>query len=223
MFAEGLLMTDLNTTLPPALRRALELLTEPPAEPDVSKGYLDLLGERPADETALPANTGAIQRLWASPVGSLLYDNAQAFARRFFTFWQQPTEWLNIPAGGTALDVGCGPGSVTAQLGRATGSDGLALGVDISEPMLTRAVHAHARPNIGFMRADAQQLPLRGETVDAVVSVAVLQLIPDPAAALGEMGRVLRPGGRLAVMVPTIGRAAARGWQMRPNPGAHFL
>ena len=36
-------MTDLNTTLPPALRRALELLADPPTEPDVSNGYLDLL------------------------------------------------------------------------------------------------------------------------------------------------------------------------------------
>ena len=115
---------------------------------------------------------------------------------------------MNIPPGGIALDVGCGPGSVTASLARAAGPDGLALGVDISEPMLARAVRAEAGPKIGFLRADAQRLPLRDETVDAVVSIAVLQLIPDPAAALAEMARVLRPGGRLAVMVPTAGRAA---------------
>jgi arsenite methyltransferase len=90
------------------------------------------------------------------------------------------------------------------------------LGVDISEPMLARAVHAEAGPQIGFLRADAQRLPLRDETVDAVVSIAVLQLVPDPAAALAEMARVLRPGGRLAVMVPTAGRAA-RFWRMLPN------
>jgi arsenite methyltransferase len=216
-------MTDSNRTLPPALRKAIELLADPPTEPDVSKGYLDLLGAQPADDSTLAANTGAIQRLWASPVGSLLYDNAQAIARRYFPAWHPSTEWLNIPPGGTALDVGCGPGSVTAALGRATGHDGLAVGVDISEPMLARAVSAHAGPHVGFLRADAQRLPLRDETVDAVVSVAVLQLIPDPAAALKEMGRVLRPGGRLAVMVPTVGRAAARVWQMLPNPGAHFF
>jgi SAM-dependent methyltransferase len=58
------------------------------------------------------------------------------------------------------------------------------------------------------------------ETVDAVVSIAVLQLIPDPAAALAEMARVLRPGGRLAVMVPTAGRAA-RLWRALPNVGAY--
>ena len=67
-----------------------------------------------------------------------------------------------------------------------------------------------------------RQLPLRDETVDAVVSIAVLQLIPDPKAALTEMGRVLRPGGRLAVMVPTAG-PAARLWRNLPIAGAHVF
>jgi arsenite methyltransferase len=196
-------MTDPNT----ALRRALELLADPPTNPDVSKGYFDLLGTRPVEDTAPPKYTRA-QALFASPVGSMLYDHTQAVMRRLFTAFQLRTEWLNIPPGGIALDVGCGTGSVTASLARAAGPDGLALGVDISEPMLARAVRAEAGPQIGFLRADAQQLPLRDETVDAVISVAVLQLIPDPLAALAEMARVLRPGGRLAVMVPTAGLPA---------------
>jgi arsenite methyltransferase len=211
-------MTDVTTTLPPALRRAMELLTDPPTEPNVSKGYLDLLG--PVEDADLAKNTGAIQAAWASPLGSLLYDNAQALSRRLLTAWQQPTEWLDIPARGIALDVGCGPGSVTASLARAAGPDGLALGVDISEPMLARAVRAEAGPQVGFMRADAQRLPLRDETVDAVVSLAVLQLVPDPVAAVAEIARVLRPGRRLVVMVPTVG-PAARFWRMLPNTGAY--
>ena len=214
-------MTDLNTALPPALRKAMGLLADPPAEPDVSRGYLDLVGSRP-DEDALPKNTGPIQALWASGIGSMLYDNAQAVTRRLFAEWQHPTEWLNIPRGGVVLDVGSGPGDVTASLARAVGPDGLALGVDISEPMLARAVRADSGPAIGFMRADAQRLPLRDQTVDAVVSIAVLQLIPDPATAVAEMARVLRPGGRLAVMVPTAG-PAARLWRMFPNPGAYIF
>ena len=191
------------------MRRALELLIDPPAHPDVSKGFLALLGTGPAEDDALAKNTGAIQAVWASTVGSMLYDNAQALSRRLFTAWQQPTEWLNIPPAGTVLDVGCGPGSVTSSLARAAGAAALALGVDISEPMLARAVRSESGPQVGFMRADAQRLPLRDETVDAVVSIAALQLIPDPVAALAEMWRVLRPGGRLALMVPTAGPAAA--------------
>jgi len=212
-------MTDVHISLPPALRRALDLLADPPAEPDVSKGYLDLLG---AEDDAVPKNTGPIQAAWASPIGSMLYDNAQALSRRLITAFQHPAEWLNIPPGGIALDVGSGPGTVTASLARTAGPDGLALGVDISEAMLTRAVRNEAGPQVGFIRADAQRLPLRDNTVDAVVSMAVLQLIPNPAAALAEIARVLRPGGRLAIIVPTAGRAA-RFWQMLPNIGAHVF
>jgi arsenite methyltransferase len=208
-------MTDLNTPLPPALRRALELLGDPPTNPDVGKGYLDLLGTQLVGDAVLP-------KLFASPVGSMLYDHTQAVVRRLLTAMQQPTEWLNIPPGGIALDVGCGPGSVTASLAQAAGPDGLALGLDISEPMLARAVRAEAGPQIGFLRADAQRLPLRDETVDAVVSIAVLQLVPDPVVALAEMARVLRPGGRLAVMVPTAGLAARFG-RMLPNIGAYMF
>jgi arsenite methyltransferase len=210
----------MTTTLPPALQRALELLADPPADPDVSKGYLDLLGDS-TDETP-PKNTGVIQAAWASGLGSMLYDNAQAFARKLLSVWQLPIDWLNIPAGGVALDVGSGPGNVTASLARAAGPDGLALGIDISEPMLARAVSAQAGPQVGFLRADAQKLPLRDETVDAAVSLAVLQLIPNPSATLAEMVRVLRPGGRMAVMVPTVGPAAAV-FRLLPAGGAHFF
>jgi arsenite methyltransferase len=215
-------MTDLNTTLPPALRRALELLADPPASPDVSRGYLDLLGTRAVDDADLPKNTGVIQAVWASPVGSMLYDNAQAVMRRLLSAWLQPTAWLNIPTDGVALDVGCGPGTFAASLARAAGPGGLVLGIDISEPMLARAVRAAAGAQVAFLRADAQRLPLRDKSVDAVLSSAMLQLIPDPAAALAEMARVLRPGGRLAAVVPTAGRAAWF-WRLLPNIGAYVF
>lgn len=199
---------------------AEKLLADPPEVPDVSRGYLDLLSGRPTD--AAEQNTGAIQALWASRLGSLVYDSAQTLARRVMTAWQEPTEWLNLPVGGTALDVGSGPGNVTAALGRAVGPGGLALGVDISEPMLARAVASEAGPNVGFLRADAQRLPLRDESVDAVVSVAMLQLIPDPATALAEVVRVLRSGRRMAVMVPTAG-SVAEVLRYLPNGGAHVF
>ncbi|WP_193045170.1 methyltransferase domain-containing protein [Mycolicibacterium baixiangningiae] len=186
-----------------ALRRALDLLTDPPDDPDVGNGYLDLL----TADTGTPKNTGFIQKAWASPVGSMLYDHAQLLNRRLIAASRPPIDWLRIPAGGTALDVGCGPGNITAALARAAGPDGLALGVDISEPMLARAVRAEAGPQVGFLRADAQRLPFRDETFDAATSLAVFQLIPDPVAALSEMVRVLRPGRRIAIMVPTPGPA----------------
>lgn len=207
-------------SVPPALQRAIQLMDPPPPIPNIRNGYLDLLAT-PNGEAA-PVNTGVIQAVWASRIGSLFYDNAQAVGRRLLTAWQHPLEWLDIPSGGTALDVGCGPGSITASLARAVGPDGLALGVDVAESMLSRAVRAESGPQVGFLRADAQRLPLRDDTVDAVISIAVLQLIPDPAAALGEMARVLKPGGRLAVMVPTAGRAT-RLFRLLPNAGARMF
>jgi arsenite methyltransferase len=205
-----------------ALQRAVELLADPPSNPDISKGYLDLLGSAPATDADPPKNTGPIQATWASPIGSMLYDRAQALARRLMTVWQHPTEWLDIPPGATALDVGSGPGNVTASLARAAGPDGLALGVDVSEPMLARAVRAEAGPQVGFLRADAQRLPFRDETFDAVLSIAMLQLIPKPSAALAEMARVLRPGARMAVMVPAAGAAGVL-MRLLPDGGAYFF
>ncbi|KUH96192.1 methyltransferase domain-containing protein [Mycobacterium sp. IS-1556] len=216
-------MTDQSTTtLPPALRRAVELFTDPPSSVDVSKGYLDLLSDRTSTDHAPPKNTGFIQAAWASGLGSMLYDNAQAFARRFVGAWQLPIDSLNIPRGGIALDVGSGPGNVTASLARVAGPDGLALGVDISEPMLARAVRAQAGSNVGFLRADAQRLPFREASIDAVSSLAVLQLIPEPSAAVAEMYRVLRPGGRIAIMVPTVGHVPAP-LRLLSSGGAHFF
>src|SRR5258705_11968952 len=115
-------MTDLNTTLPPALRRALELLADPPTEPDVSNGYLDLL------DAGLPTGTPAVEAVFASPVGAMVYDNMQALIRRLFSVLQQPTEGLNIPAGGIALDGGCGPRTVTPSPPPAAGPGGLGPG-----------------------------------------------------------------------------------------------
>jgi arsenite methyltransferase len=215
-------VTDHVTTgLPTALSRAIDLLVDPPANPDASKGYLDLLIDAPETDP-LDQNSGAIQAAWASRLGSMLYDNAQTFARKYVGAWQLDVGWLDIPSGGVTLDIGSGPGNVTAALARAAGPDGLALGVDISEPMLTRAVGAQAGPNVGFLRADAQRLPFRDGTFDAVTSLAVLQLIPDPSTTLGEIARVLKPGGRVAIMVPTAGRGGEL-LRWLPNGGVHFF
>jgi SAM-dependent methyltransferase len=143
-------MTDLTTTLPSALRRALELLADPPAEPEITRGYLDLLAaELVEEDSASPKKTQAIQALWASPVVAMVYDNAQAVLRKLVSAFQPPVEWFDIPQGGIILDVGCGPASVTASLAHAAGPGTLVLGLDRSEAMLARAVRAQPGPQIG--------------------------------------------------------------------------
>ncbi|HWC03877.1 MAG TPA: class I SAM-dependent methyltransferase [Methylomirabilota bacterium] len=96
-----------------------------------------------------------------------------------------------------ALDGGCGTGLQTAlllDLGYET------VGLDLSAPLLAMARQRH--PSARFGRGDVQALPWRGGTFDVVVSCgSVLSFVPDPARAIAEMARVLRPHGRLFVEV----------------------
>ncbi|ASR37404.1 hypothetical protein BAY61_23060 [Prauserella marina] len=187
-----------------AVERALRLLADPPGEPETSHGYLDLLG---AAERRKP---GPVQALWESNGGSALYDSAQSLARGVFTTLNPPFSTLGLEQAGTALDIGSGPGSVTSTLGRYVGARGLALGVDVSESMLRRAVRDYASANVGFIRADARRLPFRDACFDVVTCLAVLQLVPDPLTIVAEAARVLVPGGKVAIMVPSPGGRMGR-------------
>ncbi|MFC8515567.1 class I SAM-dependent methyltransferase [Streptomyces sp. NPDC057257] len=93
------------------------------------------------------------------------------------------------------LDVGCGTGIVTRRLLR---PDRTVLGVDRSPGMLGVAARRVAG---GVVCGDATRLPVATDSVDAVVLVWLLHLLPDPAAVLAEAARVLRPGGRLITTV----------------------
>jgi SAM-dependent methyltransferase len=96
--------------------------------------------------------------------------------------------------GRDVLEVGVGTGLVAAALG----ADGRSVvGIDLSLPMLR---HAHARLGGVVAQADGFSLPVRSESVDAVVIVWVVHLVPDPGAFLAEAARVLRPRGRIVVV-----------------------
>jgi SAM-dependent methyltransferase len=191
---------------PEALDRALQLLQEPPEKPSTPAGYLDLLGDQDA-----PESSGAIQNLWLSQPGSQLYDG---LLRLSFGVNERVRpvlgglEFLDVPGrlqlrgGETVLDLGSGPGNITRSLARAVGETGLVLGADVSPAMLARAVNATDAEQVVYLRADASRPPLEDDSVDAVCCSACLQLLADPFAALSEMQRVLRPGGRLALSAP---------------------
>ena len=91
------------------------------------------------------------------------------------------------PGSGVCLEVGCGTG-VHASKVRALGWT--PVGVDLSAGMLR-----HAAGRLPIVRGDARQLPVRDAAVDAVVSVMVHTDMPDYPAVIGEVARVLRPGG----------------------------
>lgn len=95
------------------------------------------------------------------------------------------------------LDVGCGPGTITADLA-ALVAPGLVVGVDAAEAVLDEA-RAHGVTNARFEVADAYALPFADDSFDVVHAHQLLQHLTDPVAALREMRRVARPGGLVAV------------------------
>ena len=98
--------------------------------------------------------------------------------------------------GELALDVGCGTGHFTQMLAQ----DGAEVtGCDASEAMLRQA--ARTLPDLRWQLADARELPYADASWDLVLSVTMLEFVEEPARALDEMWRVLRPGGRLVVAV----------------------
>ncbi len=107
-----------------------------------------------------------------------------------------------INAGDQILDVGCGAGVDTILAGIQAGPTGSALGIDIVPQMLQRAeanLKQTRLENVMFKVASGEHLPFPRDAFDVVISNGVINLIPDKEAALNEIFRVLKPGGRLMV------------------------
>lgn len=101
------------------------------------------------------------------------------------------------------LDIGCGSGQTTRQAARTAGA-GSALGVDVSAPAIERArelARAEGLRNVTFERADAQVRQFPAERFDVAISRFGTMFFADPGAAFTNIGRALRPGGRLVMMV----------------------
>jgi arsenite methyltransferase len=104
--------------------------------------------------------------------------------------------------GERAVDVGCGVGMDSLIAGRMVGPEGRVIGVDMTQVMLEKARAAAEEAglgNVGFHQSYAEELPVPDGWADVVISNGVLNLMPDKAAVLDEMFRVLRPDGRLQI------------------------
>jgi ubiquinone/menaquinone biosynthesis C-methylase UbiE len=121
---------------------------------------------------------------------------------------ERPTGWmlerLALRPGQTVLELAAGPGDAGLQAAARVGPRGRVILSDRSPAMVAAAARRAAELGIGNVDTrviDVERIDLADGAVDAVLCRCALMLVPDPACALAEIRRVLRPGGRMAVMV----------------------
>lgn len=107
-----------------------------------------------------------------------------------------------LAPGERVVDVGCGAGIDSMIAAKMVGPSGAVVGVDMTPAMLDKArtnAAAAGFSNTRFHQGLAESLPVEDGWADVVISNGVVNLFPDKFAALGEMARALRPGGRLQI------------------------
>jgi arsenite methyltransferase len=111
---------------------------------------------------------------------------------------------LRASAGESILDLGSGPGFLACELAQEVGASGRIVGVDISSDMNSIASKRVAAFGLGgrveILEGDATSLGFADATFDAAVSMQVIEYLAEPDAALNQLARVLRPGGRLVII-----------------------
>jgi SAM-dependent methyltransferase len=111
---------------------------------------------------------------------------------------EQFVDLAGVRRGDRVLDVGCGPGVLTAPLVSRCGDESVAA-VDPSPPFVAAARDRF--PAVDVREAAAESLPFEDDTFDAALAQLVVNFMADPVAGLREMGRVTRPGGTIAASV----------------------
>ncbi len=113
-----------------------------------------------------------------------------------------PLEYLELQPGETVVDLGSGAGIDALIAARAVGPDGHVIGVDMTPEMLAKATAnaaAAGANHVEFRDGRLEALPVDDDTVDAITSNCVINLVPDKSKVFAEIHRVLKPGGRLVV------------------------
>jgi SAM-dependent methyltransferase len=124
---------------------------------------------------------------------------------RFMGRWsnliaQKFLSWLAIPPACTWLDVGCGTGSITRLILESHRPKEI-ISIDSSSDFISHAQRTITNPSVHFKVGLAQSLELDSNSMDTVVSGLVLNFVPQPKAAILEMLRVTKPGGKIGIFL----------------------
>lgn len=113
-----------------------------------------------------------------------------------------PTEFAGIRKGDHVLDLGSGAGNDCFVARALVGKSGYITGLDFTNDMLEKArnnVKKLGYSNVEFIKGDIEEMPLKENTYDVVISNCVLNLVPDKEKAFKEIFRVLKPGGHFCI------------------------
>jgi arsenite methyltransferase len=129
-------------------------------------------------------------------------DRLPAATVESFAGMGNPFAMGRLNPGETVLDIGCGAGFDTLQAAMQVGATGRVIALDMTAAMLRRTTEGAAALGLGNVQAREgymEELPVEDGTVDVVISNGVINLAPDKVAALEEIRRVLKPGGRIQI------------------------
>ncbi len=134
---------------------------------------------------------------WNSGAGDTWVAQQERLDRELDPLGRAALDALAPRAGEHVLDVGCGSGQTTFQLGDAVGPTGRVVGLDVSAQMLAAALRRKRGAQVSFLRADAQT-HVFDRPFHAIYSRFGTMFFADPVAAFANLLRALRPGGRMA-------------------------
>jgi arsenite methyltransferase len=165
---------------------------------EIRKTYTDV-ATRQEEEFIFP--TG---RAWAQELGYPEPELSRVPDATVESFAGVANHWTlgSIEPGAVVLDLGSGSGTDLLIAAQMTGSEGRAIGIDMTRAMFDRAASSAWRMGLRNVEVHAgliESLPIDDESVDVVISNGVIDLVPDKDAVFDEIDRVLRPGGRLQI------------------------